>query len=357
MGGDLKTLITEIGATASVGFLTDRGTESYSYDWSDHPEIDSSKPLDLLKHVGDKPIIVAVSRSTVSTEDYDTLVKWFGIACHYLKEYGLPQMPPDAREPIGELLVKAKPLGVRLDKATRELLLPALADGQSGLVIDAKLTSRQFIKSLPPTEQAMPMIEPAIVIGVSDAAKLKAAFKEYYAVADEFIETIKAIDAKQKKPDFPKDFKIPQPREFNLRMGKIWGYSLPAEAGVDSRLMPNAGLSDKVAVLSLSGRHTQRLLSENEPVMVGAKLPTDKALGSFAAIDFGALLDAATPWVDLALEKGTEQATAQDAEMIRQHAKTAMQVLRCYRGTIAETNKEGKATVTHTRSEFHDLEE
>ena len=35
-----------------------------------------------------------------------------------------------------------KPLLGRLDKTTRDLLIPALADGQTGLVIDAKLTSQ-----------------------------------------------------------------------------------------------------------------------------------------------------------------------------------------------------------------------
>ena len=153
-----------------------------------------------------------------------------------------------------------KPLLGRLDKATRDLLIPALADGQTGLVIDAKLTSRQFIKALPPTEQPLPMLEPAIVVGVSDADKLKQAFAEYYAVADDFVEVLKGIE----KSEIPKDFKIPRPRVYNLRQGTVYGYPLPAEWGVDSRVLPNAGLSEKVAVLSLSGKHTLRLLDEKE---------------------------------------------------------------------------------------------
>jgi len=84
------------------------------------------------------------------------------------------------------------------------------------LVIDAKLTSQQFIKSLPPTEQALSMLEPAIIVGVIDAAKLKAAFAEYFAVADGFVEAIKSMDDKH---EFPKDFKMLRPREFNLRLG------------------------------------------------------------------------------------------------------------------------------------------
>ena len=74
------------------------------------------------------------------------------------------------------------------------------------------------------------MLEPAIVVGVSDAAKLKQAFAEYYAVADDFVEVLKGIE----KSEIPKDFKIPRPRVYHLRQGTAYGYPLPAEWGVDT---------------------------------------------------------------------------------------------------------------------------
>ena len=206
-----------------------------------------------------------------------------------------------------------KPLLGRLDKATRNLLIPALADGQAGLVLDAKLTSRQFIKALPPTEQALTMLEPAIVMGVSDAGKLKQAFTEYYAVADDFVEVLKGIE----KSEIPKDFKIPRPRVYKLRLGTAYGYPLPAEWGVDTRVLPNAALSEKVAVLSLSGKHTLRLLEEKEPKIAGFTLPTDRPLAAVGGLDFAALIDALNPWVELALEKGTVQLSPQDAKTAR----------------------------------------
>src|SRR5207244_11411929 len=107
--------------------------------------------------------------------------------------YGVPQLPPKEQARFAKFVAEVKPLVARLDKATREGLIPALADGQAALVLDARLTSRQFIKNLPATEQPLPMIEPAVVIGVSDAAKLKEAFTEYYAVADDFVEVLKHI--------------------------------------------------------------------------------------------------------------------------------------------------------------------
>ena len=357
LAGDLKSLVTEIGATTSVGCFTKTGMENVTYDWSDYPEMDCSKPLGLLKHVGGRPIAVLVARSTVDTGGYDLLVKWIRVADRYVEEYAVPQMPPDGREKFDQVMPGIKSLAARLDKTTRKLLLPALADGQSALVLDAKLTSRQFLKALPPTEQPLPMFEPAIVLGVSNAAKLKAAFAEYYDAADDFVEVIKAIDAKDKHPEIPKDFKLPRPKVYNRPAGTIYGYALPKEAGVDGKVMPNAGLSEHVAVLSLSGRHTDRLLTESDPVVAGIKLPVTRPFGTIAALDFAALVDAVTPWVDLAIEKSAAHSSPQDAEMIRLHTKTALQVLKCYRGTVSATSKEGKATVTRTLSEFRDIDE
>ena len=355
LAADLKKFIPEVGAASSIAFLTDSGLESYDYDWSEHPELDSSQPLDLLKHIGGNPIAVLVGRSKGSSEAYDLLVKYIGVGYRYAEEYGLPQMPPKDRAEFDKVFAQVKPLLVRLDKATRDLLIPSLADGQAALVIDAKFTSRQFIKAMPPTEQPLTMIEPAIVFGVSDAAKLKQAFTEYYAVADEFVEILKGIE----KSEVPKDFKIPRPRVFNLRRGTAtaYGYPLPAQLGLDSRVMPNAAVSKKVAVLSLTGNHTLRLLDEKEPKIAGLPLPTDKPLAAVGGLDFVAFVDALTPWVNFALDQGTVQLPPKDAQMARETAKTVLDVLKVYRGTVSETYAEGAVTVTHTRSEFHDIEE
>ena len=188
-----------------------------------------------------------------------------------------------------------------------------MADGQGGFVLDAKFTSRQFLKSVPMTEQPLTMLEPALVVGVSDADKLRHAFEEYYAVADDFVEILKGIE----KSDIPKDFKLPRPKIYLPHAGTVYGYVLPAEWGVDGRVLPNAGLSDKVAVLSLSGKHTTRLLTEKEPKIAGLSLSTDRPLASVAGLDFAAFIDALNPWVELALDKGTATLQPEMADMVR----------------------------------------
>ena len=132
---------------------------------------------------------------------------------------------------------------------------------------------------------------------------------------------------------------------------------MPAEWGVDTHVLPNAGLSEKVAVLSLSARHPLRLLEQKEPKIAGLPLPVDRPLAAVAGVDFTAFVDALQPWVELGLEKGTASLDPQAVEMARQHARAVLEVLKVYRGSIAETYVEGKITVTHSRSEFHDTEE
>ncbi|HEY4761498.1 MAG TPA: hypothetical protein VIH42_13030, partial [Thermoguttaceae bacterium] len=52
---DLKSLMPEKGAIMGLSFMTDKGIESYSYNWSEHSRLDGSQPLGLLAHAGANP--------------------------------------------------------------------------------------------------------------------------------------------------------------------------------------------------------------------------------------------------------------------------------------------------------------
>src|SRR5262249_52019085 len=54
---DLKAILPVPGADVSFSMLVDRGIESYRYDWSQNVELDGSKPLTLLDHVGGNPLL------------------------------------------------------------------------------------------------------------------------------------------------------------------------------------------------------------------------------------------------------------------------------------------------------------
>ena len=71
--------------------------------------------------------------------------------------------------PFQKAMTSLLPLLGRLNQTTRDKLLPALADGQIGLVIDTKLKSKRFFRAMPAVADPLPMAEPALIFGVSDA--------------------------------------------------------------------------------------------------------------------------------------------------------------------------------------------
>ena len=190
-------------------FMTPEGFEGFSYDWGEHPTLDGSKPLTLLQHVGGDPILAIVGRGKVSASGWNTFVKWVNVGYGYFEDFAVPQMPPKEREVYNQIIVKLKPLGKQIDKATRDMLIPALADGQAAFVLDAKLQSRQFIAVLGATEKPLPMIEPAVVYGISDLKLLMKAMDEYAAVVKEFV----GILAAQGRTAAAGIFNVPKPEQ------------------------------------------------------------------------------------------------------------------------------------------------
>ena len=348
---DIKQEIPEPGATVGLNFLTDDGIEGYQYDYSEHKQLDGSKPLGLLSHLGGNPILAIIGRGKDSPESYDLLVKWMTTVWGYVGEFGVPQMAPPEREKFEEVVTLVRPLLKRLDNANRKMLIPALGDGQIGLVVDAKLESRHFIQALPPTERPMPMLEPALLVGVSDAALLLQGCREYGAVLKELVGVIRQIEPRS----IPEDFQIPDPSITATGSGKIYKFALPKQLGVDPRIVPNFGLGESVAVFSLSLGHTARLLKKTPAEIGGALADPNRPRATAVFFDFAGLVDAATPWVDLAVDAlEAEWGYADDS--VRDQVHTVLQVLKALRGMSSESYFEGGALVTHWKLHIRDIE-
>ncbi len=350
---DIKDLMPEVGGTMALSFLSDRGLEGYQYTWGEHGRIDGSKPLGLLQHVGGNPILGVVSRAKVTAGDYDLMVKWAKTAYGYFEELALPNMPEGEREKAKKFLAAALPLVERLDKANREMLIPALADGQSALVIDGKLTSKHFIESLPATEELMPMVEPAIVIGLSDAKLLKQALGEYREVLNGLIDAVRQVEGS----NVPENVQVPEPQATESSLGTIYSFTLPKEWGVDEKIVPNLGLSDKVAVLSASRDHTERLLKATPLAIGGALDKADRPLATAAWLDLAALVETATPWVDFVFEQAAASKGIDEGRQktILEQVHTGLEVLGALRSITSESYLEDEAMVNHTLMEIRDV--
>jgi hypothetical protein len=292
---DLKPHVPEPGPSLSFSFLTPRGLESYTYNWTQNLTLIGDKRLDLLEHVGSTPLVAFVARNRVSIEDYQLLVKWAKIGWGYVTRLAVPTMKDDDKAQFDKVVEKFTPLVQRLHQVTETKLLPALADGQIGLVWESHWKSRQWVKQWPATEQPMPLPEGAIVLGVSDAKLFKSALGEYLEIVEAGLGGVRELNPQA----IPADLKVPPPDETRSGTYETFAYHIPAEAGVDPQVVPNMGLGEHVAVFCLSLDQTARLLKSTPFKGEGPLADAKQPLAAAGVLDWAGLVNLVSPWVEL----------------------------------------------------------
>jgi len=354
LAGDLKRYLPEFGALVNVSTMTAEGIETFMYNYGTRPDLDATRPLGLLAHLGGTPLLAVVARQKGSMEDYDLLVKWLGVGYSYFERYGLPEMQASEREKFKKLADAVRPLVERLDRTNRESLLPAL-DGQFALVLDGRLTSKQFLSTLPATPEPMPMAEPALLLGVRDAELMRAALSEYWNLFEDALSAAADVE-----PDIA-DVTIPDPTTIDTPEGVLYAFLLPEECPVDKQVAPNVAVGKDVCVFSMSQAHSRRLLKAT-PLGIGGVLgDPDQPLAAAVVLDWAGLLKAATPWLDVATEAivhKTMPAEAAKAQLpsIKDQVHTVIEVLSVVRRVTAKTYTQDGAIVTHVRTEIQDVE-
>ncbi len=306
------------GATLRFSFLTERGYEGYWYDWSETTQLDGSQPLTVLNHVGGEPLGFLAARRPITMEDYDQTIHGLGRAVYYFEKIGLKQMDARRQAAYADLRRQAQPLLARLDRANRQLLLPALADGQMTLVLEADVHNATEVAprgdgALSPA--SLPRLHAAFVCGVSDPEKFKQGCQEYLAVADKVWSGIRAVveevqaEGRSESPTTPASTArsladaVPRPTRQVVEQGELYSYPLSEHGSFDGRVAPNVAISDKFAVFSYLPAKSLQLL-EPQPLGVGGVLAdTDRALAAAAYLDFAGLVDIAEPWLMRAWEK------------------------------------------------------
>jgi hypothetical protein len=356
LAADIKKFIPDLGAELSFSFMTDAGFESYTYNHGTFNELDSSKPLTLLDHVGGNPILAVAGRSKNSGQAYAFLTKWVKVAFAHGEDIFVEKLGKEDKDKYQEARKALLPLVARLDEITGKMLLPALADEQTAFVLDAKWTSKQWHKEMPAADKPLPMLEVGLVVGVSDADLLRKAMGEYRTTANEMIAAVRKIVPKD--ANFP-EFSIPEPKTRKAEAGELYYFPLPAEWGLDKQVAPTLGLSEKVGVLTPSQSMAERLLSRKKLVLPAGSPLADarRPLAGAFYCNWPGFVEAVTPWLDFALEKAEipPGVPGADKESIGKQVHTVLEVLKCYRGTTSATYLEGGVLVTHSQSVFQDL--
>ncbi|MHB8897653.1 MAG: hypothetical protein ACYC6Y_02780 [Thermoguttaceae bacterium] len=354
---DLKRLIPKPGAAVGCSFLTDKGMEAYSHSWTENKVFNGSGALDLLNHVGGDPLLAIVWREHEYPKVYDRIVHWVRIGHKYFEEFAVPEMSEGDRAKYRKLVELGQPLCKDLDRVNRESLIPAF-DGQGAIVVDARLKSKKIAADVPETNEAMPLLEPAVVVGIKDSQAMRDAYLGYQKFFNELLEVARQMDDEGKIPD---DYQIPWPEASDEGGKATLSYAFPGEWGVDKQIRPNAVLVDKLAVVTASDSHSARLLKAAPLAASGALADPAKARAVAVMFNWAATVDAVRPWVRLAArETAKKQLQVEDddpkIDAIVAQAETVLDVLKAIRRCTAECYFEDGAMVTHSMTEIQDVE-
>ena len=292
---------------------------------------------------------MVAGRSKQDPQAWPRLVRWAKVAYGYFEELGVPVMKPEDKKNFEDFMKIALPLLKRFDEVTSKMFLPSLEDGQCAFVVDAKLSSKQWQNSLPTSATPIVAPEPALVIGVSDAAKLQKAMGEYRTMLNDWI--------KAAQETFPKTrvIEIPAPQTQKIKGGTMFYYPLPEAWGLDKQLLPNAALADKVAVLALSQEHSERLLTPTPLKVDGGPLADLKRpLAGATYVNCAGLVDLVAGWAGAAAPLAPAKDQEKVTEVLAQ-VRTVVEVLKVFRSYSSATYFEGDALVTHSELVITDL--
>ncbi|MFM7291241.1 MAG: hypothetical protein ACKO6B_08425 [Planctomycetia bacterium] len=353
------------GAWLAFSFFADQGYEGYVWDWSKNLPFDGSKRLELLEHAGGAPLGAVAFRVKSDPGQFEDFTSWADMGWSFFRTYLVPKAGGDAGEKIDEVDEHLAPLAAKLAGILRTKILPSLADGQIGFVIDGKSTTKRPHASLPSAAEPLPLLEPAIVLGLDDPKLFREGMSDVFELADELVDAVREMN-----PDaVPAGYRVPEPVKAKVEGGTLWSFPI-ASSGLDDKVQPSIGVGDDAAVLSLVPKQAGRLLLQTR-LETGSQLSKfEEPLVAAAALDFAGLVDAIQPWVvyltrygcaqqrdgsvDPTGELGADDENAQAKDALAQ-AKVVFEAIKSLRVAVAETATQSDATVTHWRNVIRDM--
>lgn len=360
----LQTKAVQPGAQSAYSYLTPEGVETFAYSWTTESALDASKNLTILNYVGGDPIAFWAARGKSDPEQLDVLVQLVSRAVYYAERILAENGDLGQREAFEKLREELQPYFAQLAQVTQDKLLPAFADGQIALVLDAKSTSPAWHAAMPPSDTALPMLEIGMAMGVSDAGLVRSAFSDYLRIAQQIWDKLHELSVGELEDAFPQEIPartLTKPQSKDISGGTVYYYPLPAETGLDAQLALNAGLSNRVMVTSYLPRFTARLIADTSLQGQGPLANINRPLAAAGHLDFARLIAALQPWIDYGLKLQQDQdldAEPDDEDPmgdISQQVHDVLEVLQCFQGIYLVTYEEDNAMVTHSQCRFTDL--
>ncbi len=303
---DLAWLDSEIGAHVpefkgqlGVSFMTEKGQEGVVYNRTKAVVLDGSKKLDVLNHVGGKPLMFWAFRNQNRSEYFKTARRIVQKVKNYLD--GLSKsdlMQGDEKEQLEMVLENVWPLLKRVADVWEEKFLPAMADGQHAMVMtQGNLSSKQWAPDMPASDEPLPLPELAGVHGLSDEQLMKAGFVELFEIIDEALATANKLHPNE----VPSGIVVPRPEESSVTSGTRYSYPIPDNCPAPKSMAPQAVFKDGFMIMSYSDELSDVLAKNTSLGVGGDRISTNKPMASAAYLDFGGVTAMFRPWIRYAI--------------------------------------------------------
>lgn len=359
---ELTEYLPEASTIAYASFMTDRGYESFTYNWADvPPTIDGSKPLTLIDHVGDDSIAWYVARGKQSVGGYDNFVAWLSRIYLHVEAVSQSSVTTHDWEEYEKLRAEVEPLLKRLDKATREMVIPAVKNGQGGVVLRASSPAKKWLVQLPESKQELSLPTLALVYALDDAELLKQGVSEYFKVIQTGL-----TRAHEMKPDEVWPIILPTPEKSSVAGGELFTYPLPSEWGISERVAPSAAVSDTLLVLSPLPEVCEKLLAKSRPQLDGPAAKFDQPLYSAGHIKWAKLIETVQPWLDYGIQVAIQQHQAEDPQdgngaiavvgFVKPQVEQLLDILKVFHSSTSVYYQEDDVAVKHGELRLVDLE-
>lgn len=356
---DLKELAQEIAAALpppaamfTYTVRTPRGQETLSYEYGPAPKTPPRR-LTVFEHVGGSPLVVIAGRTGDPVATYRTLARW--MRTFYGHAVGIYDEMFGEDNKLKASIQIVEPFLKRFDDITATQLMPAMGEGTDALVIDGKWTSKHWFPQLNQDGAEMAMLEIGCVRTVKDPAKFLQALQEYRTLANDVLAKAREMGA-----PLPPDASVPAAKAEKVGPGTAYHWPI-LSAGPDGIVQPNLGLSEQVVAVSLSLKHTERLLKPT-PLPGEDRSLTERPLQSAVGVNVAGLIGTVRPWIErfalpMALANVPPDAPkGLTASEIPAQVKTVLDVMQCLRGIRSIRYREGDANVSRTETVIRDLQ-
>ncbi len=291
----IAELVPEFKGQTVVTVAKANGIESWSHNRTSSELLESDSSLPILEQLGGNPVAFIAGRREFHPEYFETARLIVRKVHQYLEEAADSGAISEEDTPKFDFVLDSCwPLLVEFADVIEQDFIPATEDGQFAFVWnESKISAKQWLKEMPASDEALPLIELAKIVGVNDREQLISGFDRLYSLADQALELARLMDDEAK---IPEGYEIPRPLSDETTAGTKYYYEIPDDCPVPETMAPQAVFGENFAYFSYSQPQADAI-TKSTPLKNRANfIKQHDSIEGLAYFDYARVFEQLRPW-------------------------------------------------------------